>query len=181
VTLDKLLDLLQAARQQCGHADYVVVGSLSILALEGDLEVPGDMTMSNDVDCWTRSDPARVFDLGPLLGEHSPFHLAAGVFLDPVSPLLPTLPTGWEARLSCIERAGLRVWFLDPNDAAVSKYARGEPRDIRWIRAGIGAGVVSLVIVKARMRSTAFLGDAEATRAHALVAADQTWFKRTGG
>ncbi|MBM3391107.1 MAG: hypothetical protein FJY34_03920 [Betaproteobacteria bacterium] len=31
---------------------------------------------------------------------------------------------------------GIVAGFLDPNDAAVSKYARGEPRDREWIRAG---------------------------------------------
>lgn len=174
--LDAVFTLLQAARRLCGHADFVVIGSLSIMALEAELEIPDDMTMSNDVDCYTQADPGRVFDLTPQLGEHSPFHHASGIYLNAVSPELPSLPDGWELRLGRIERDGLRAWFLDPNDAAVSKYARGEPRDRRWIRAGIGAGVVSLPTVKSRLKTTGFLDAAEASRAKALVDEDQAWF-----
>ena len=39
--------------------------------------------------------------------------------------------------------------------------ARGEPRDIRWVRAGLKAGIVSLPTVRLRMRSTDFLDAAE--------------------
>src|SRR5688572_11743883 len=48
----------------------------------------------------------------------------------------------------------MRVWFLDANDAAVSKYARGEPRDQRWIRSGVLNGLISLPVVTARLRTT---------------------------
>ena len=47
--------------------------------------------------------------------------------------------------------------FLEPNDAAVSKLARAEPRDLRWVRAGISAGLVSLSMLKLRMQTTDFL------------------------
>lgn len=174
--LDVLFSLLREAQHLCGHADFVVIGSLSILALEAELDIPDDMTMSNDVACYTRAGPGRVFDLSPQLGEHSPFHQASGIYLDAVSPDLPSLPDGWEQRLGRVERDGLRAWFLDPNDAAVSKYARGEPRDGRWIRAGIRAGVVSLPTVKSRLKTTGFVDDDEAARAKALVDADLAWF-----
>ena len=177
MNLDAVLLLLREARTLCGHQDYVVIGSLSILGLEGDFDIPDDMSLSNDVDCYTKNDPGRTLDLVASLGENSPYHVKYGYYLDAVAPELPSLPDGWQDRLIKVEREGLRAWFLDPNDAAVSKYARGEPRDVRWIRGGIRAGVVSLPIVKARLRSTNFLDSDEQARAGTSVASDLVWFE----
>ena len=177
MNLDALFHILGEAGKLSGHKDFVVIGSLSILGLEADFDVPKDMIMSNDVDCYTRDDPDRIFELLGALGEHSKYHEKSGFYLDAVGPNLATLPEGWKNRLIKVERNTLRVWFLDPNDAAVSKYARGEPRDIRWIRAGIRAGVVSLPMVQARMRSTTFIDHEEQRKSKALVEADRAWVK----
>ncbi|MDB5881557.1 MAG: hypothetical protein JWP43_1435 [Ramlibacter sp.] len=157
MNLEALFHLLQAARALCGHSEYVVVGSVSVLGMAQVAAIPADMTMSIDADCYTAGDPPRVFDLQAPLGEGSAYHRRHGIYLDPVSPKLPTLPDGWEQRLIRLEREGVTAAFLDPNDAAVSKLARGEPRDLRWVRAGLKAGIVSLPVVKLRMRGTAFL------------------------
>lgn len=163
MNLDVLFDLLRAAHRLCGHGEYVVVGSLSVLGLAEVAAVPDDMTVSIDADCYTQSDPARIFDLQAALGEGSAYHRAHGIYLDPVSPKLPTLPDGWERRLIRLTRDRLVASFLEPNDAAVSKLARSEPRDLRWVRAGLRAGIVSLPTVRLRMRNTNFL-DAEEER-----------------
>lgn len=176
MNLDALFALLARARALSGHTDYVVIGSLSILGLEGAFDVPPDMTLSNDIDCYTRDDPDRTFDLVAALGENSPWHQASGYFLDAVTPALPTLPEGWEARLIAVARNGLTAWFLDPNDAAISKYARGEPRDRRWIRAGLRSGAVSLPMVRSRLRNVTFLDEAESRRARALIEEDAAWW-----
>lgn len=177
MNLNALFALLMKARELSGHTDYVVIGSLSILGLEDAFEVPTDMTLSNDIDCYTRDDPDRTFDLVAALGENSPWHHASGFFLDAVTPALPTLPEGWQARLIPIRRDGITAWFLDPNDAAISKYARGEPRDRRWIRAGIRSGAVSLPMVQSRLRSVTFLDDEESRRARALIDEDKVWWR----
>jgi len=156
-----LWTLLEAAHAACGHRDYVVVGSLSILAMEQVAMVPTDMTMSIDADCYTLADPPRIFDLKPGLGEGSAFHALHGIYLDPVSPKLPTLPDGWEGRLIRVAHGEIAAHFLEPNDAAISKLARGEPRDLRWVRAGVKAGMVSMPTLALRMKSTDFLDDAE--------------------
>jgi hypothetical protein len=169
MTLQALLDLLHAAQALCGHREYVIVGSVSVLGMSQVSAIPADMTLSIDADCYTRSDPARVFELKDALGEGSAYHRAHGIYLDPVSPKLPTLPDGWEQRLISIESGKVVASFLEPNDAAVSKLARGQPRDLRWVRAGIKAGIVSQGAVRLRMRSTAFLDVAEqATAQRAL-------------
>ena len=112
--------------------------------------------MSSDVVCHTKSDPQRIFDMVKALGENSPFHAEHGYYLDAIKPQLPSLPDGWADRLMKMERDGPRAWFLDPNDAGLSKYARGEPRDRRWIQAGIMAGVVSMPVLNSRFASRNF-------------------------
>ena len=179
MNLDQVVVALQRARELSGHSDYVVIGSLSVLGVVGGVRIPEEMSMSIDIDCYTKADPGRIFDLGPVLGEESPFRMEHGYYLDPVSPTLPSLPDGWEARMLCVHRDGLRIWFLDPNDAAVSKYARSEPRDLRWARAGIACGLVSLPVVRSRLRSTTFLDEEEEQLVRKQVEEDSEWFEKT--
>jgi hypothetical protein len=146
-----------------------VIGSLSVLGMSDVAAIPGDMTMSIDVDCYTLRDQGRVLDLQKSLGEGSAFHKAHGIYLDPVNPRLPTLPDHWEQRLIRVERQGVVALFLDPHDAAVSKLARGEERDYRWTLAGARAGILSLPTVALRMRSAPFLDDEEKDAATALL------------
>ena len=166
---DGLFALLEAARQRCGHRDYVVIGSLSVLGLEEHAPLPSDMTLSIDVDCYSRDDPPRVFDLKSELGENSAYHRKHGIYLDPVSPKLATLPEGWPLRMLCVPRGQVRAHFLDPNDAAISKLARAEPRDLRWVGAGLKAGLISLAVLRMRMHSTAFLDASEQSAAQAAL------------
>ena len=164
--LSQLERLFAEARRLSGCAEYVVVGSLSALGIVQDGRVPARMLMSIDIDCYMRDDPARTFQLVRALGEGSAFEREHGFYLDPVSPSLPTLPAQWEARLVRVPFAsGATLFFLDPNDAAVSKYARGEPRDREWIRAGIKAGLLLPAILESRLRETQFLDEAERARA----------------
>jgi hypothetical protein len=172
----QLFALLQQAHALCGHTDYVVIGSLSVLGLALNKAIPEDMVVSVDIDSYTLRDPDRVFDLVGALGEGSAYHHAHGYYLDGVSPRLPTLPNGWEGRMIAVQHPPLQVWFLEPSDAAVSKYARGEPRDLRWIRAGIAHGLISLPVVEQRLRSTHFISDSEQAQVQRLVQADQQWF-----
>jgi len=163
--LQSLLRLLSDARVAIGHTEYVVIGSLSILGMEDVAQIPVGMSMSIDVDAYTKKDPGRIFDLNDLLGENSPYHRDHGIYLDAVSPDLPTLPDGWESRMIKVERDGLVVWFLHPDDAAVSKLARLDENDVRWVREGIAARLISPPMVKAHFRHTRFFDAAEENRA----------------
>lgn len=64
-------------------------------------------------------------------------------------------------------------FYLDPNDAAVSKYAWCEPRDREWIQAGLTAGLLSVPIIESRFRETDFLDNAERDRALGALAEDR--------
>jgi hypothetical protein len=167
VELADLEHLFLRAKESTGHTEFVVMGSLAILALIGKAKsIPRHMTWSRDVDAYTRADPERVFELAAELGEGSAFDRKHGFFLDPVSPMLPTFPANWEYRLVQVPfSSGIRIFFVEANDVAVSKYARCEPRDRRWIQAGLQAGLLSPAVLESRMRETVFLDDAERERA----------------
>lgn len=171
--------LLGEASRRTQHTEFVIVGSLSVLGVLGRRPVPPRMLISIDVDCFTPNDPERIFELNDSLGAGSEFEQAHGFYLDPVSPQLPTLPANWAYRLIKLPLSGgITAGFLDPNDAAVSKYARGEPRDREWIRAGLEAGLLSAPILESRFRDTSFLDDAERQRAKRLLAEDLAWLRR---
>lgn len=173
--LSQLEILFEEARKLSGHSEFVVVGSLCVLGVVQRGRVPSRMLMSIDVDCYTRQDPARVFELQQALGEGSPFEAAHGYYLDPISPNLPTLPAQWEYRLIRVPlKTGLMIYFLDPNDAAVSKYARGEARDREWLQAGLAAGLLSAPIIESRLRDTTFLDEEERERAVGAFADDKS-------
>lgn len=175
MTLDQLFRLGAKIKELTKHQDLVVIGSNAVLGLAEHSVIPPEMAMSTDIDGYLKNDPERTSDLIKALGEDSAFHQDVGVFLDPVRPSLPTLPDGWEHRMLLVERDGFRAWFIDPDDAAIAKYARGEERDTRWIRAGLKAGLVSMAKVQARVGKTTFLDDNEETEARARIAADLKW------
>ncbi|MFM9968849.1 MAG: DUF6036 family nucleotidyltransferase [Burkholderiales bacterium] len=172
--LNNLEFLFGEAKKLNGDDEFVVIGSLCALGVLPSGRVPARMLMSIDVDCYTRRDPGRVFELKRALGEGSAFEAKHGYFLDPVSPDLPTLPAQWEFRLIKVPLDnGVTIYFLDPNDAAISKYARGEPRDREWIQAGLAAGLLSAPVIESRLRDTVFLDDAERDRAKRAFAEDR--------
>jgi hypothetical protein len=172
--LSDLQKLFNEARKLTNHSEFVVVGSLSILGVVQGRDVPARMLISIDVDCFTRHDPARIFELNEALGQGSAFEATHGFYLDPISPNVPTLPENWQYRLIRIPFAnGIAVFFLDPNDAAVSKYARCEARDREWIRAGLEAGLLSVPIIESRFRETNFMDAAERERALGALAEDR--------
>jgi hypothetical protein len=156
-----LMHLLSAAQRLCGHRDYVVIGSMSVLGMAQVEVIPADMTLSIDADCYTLADPPRIFELSKQLGEGSAYHHEHGVYLDPVSPQLPTLPHGWAQRLIQLSQAPVVAHCLEPNDAAISKLARGEPRDLRWVRAGLQASLISAPVLRLRLLHTTFLDTTE--------------------
>jgi len=115
--LSNLEILFEEARKLTGHTEFVVVGSLSVLGIVQGRRVPPQMLMSIDVDCFTRQEPERIFELQRALGEGSAFEAAHGYYLDPVSPNLPTLP----AQLS---RAGCETQRFSTTRSAKKPSAR---------------------------------------------------------
>jgi hypothetical protein len=179
VDLANLQELFDEAKRLTNHTEFVVIGSLSILGVVGGAKIPPRMLMSIDVDCYTLQDPARIFELRRPLGEASDFQANHGYYLDPMAPTVATLPNGWESRLVPVKLdRGIVVQFLDPNDAAVSKYVRNEPRDREWIRAGLSAGLLNAPIIASRFARTDFDSEEERTSAYAALEEDRVKVKR---
>lgn len=175
MNLNSLFDIFEKAKEITGYTNFVIIGSLSIFGQKGNL--PDDMVLSNDIDCYTKNDPGRIYDIIKDLGENSSYHKKNGFYLDAVSPKIASLPDGWENRLIKKEKNGIQLQFLDLNDAALSKYARGEMKDKRWIRAGILADLISLLIVKLRFKDTNFLDEKETEKVKKMIENDEHWFQ----
>jgi hypothetical protein len=176
VNLQQLDELLGEISRAEGLNEFVVIGSLSALGLHPDSATPERMLMSNDVDAYPEIDPDLAFELTTRWGQGSEFEQKHGYYFDAVSPALPTLPPGWESRL-IVNRlpSGVTVKFLEPNDAAISKYARGELKDRQWIREGLRSSILSLATIEYRLRETPFLDAAEHDRAKKMVEEDRAW------
>ena len=165
--------LLVEAMRVTNHRDYVIIGSLSILGIVA--QPPELMTQSIDVDLYPKDDPGRASEIADTLGQGSEFEETFKYYADAVSPMLPTLPDGWNERLIKVDfDSGVVAWFLDPNDAAISKYARSESRDREWIRAGLQAKILSLPIIEYRLRETVMETD-ERQRVKEAIAEDKQW------
>lgn len=160
---EQLHALLSEARKQVQHAEFVIVGSLAILGAVA--EPPRTMVVSIDVDTYLKNDPQRTGELVQALGQGSAFEDEHGYYLDPVSPNLPSFPQGWQDRLVQIDFGDVKAFFVEANDVAVSKYMRGEDRDMRWLLAGLKAGLIDLDVIERRVGSAPALdGELAAAR-----------------
>jgi hypothetical protein len=160
---EQLRTLLLEASQRTSHKEFVIVGSLAILGAV--VNPPPQMVVSIDVDVYLKNDPQRTGELVEALGQGSTFEDDHGYYLDPVSPNLPSFPQSWESRLLELDFGDIKAFFVDPNDVGVSKYVRGDDRDMRWLRAGLNAGLLNFDLMLQRMGSARVLNEAELTAA----------------
>jgi hypothetical protein len=145
--------LIEAARLS-NHRNFVIAGSLSVLGAV--MQPPDDMLMSRDIDLYTKLDPARVFvEIAAHIGEGSNFHATHGYYADPISPVILSLPDGWESRLIPVTLAkGIVANFIEPDDVTIAKLARSEDNDVCWVTAGARAGIIRLDVAEARLGDT---------------------------
>ena len=174
--VELLLGAIKVAR---GIDDFVVMGSISVLGMTLGHDIPEGMMLSNDLDAYPRLDPGSARKLTEAWGQGSAFERQHGYYFDAVSPNLPTLPPGWQGRLIALRLQGdVKASFLEPNDAAISKFARGEERDRRWIREGLRASILSLATLEYRCRETDFFDQAEHDRVKVAIREDREWVGR---
>ncbi|WP_156369638.1 DUF6036 family nucleotidyltransferase [Duganella sp. Leaf126] len=161
------------------HKEFVVAGSLSVLGLK---EVPPEMmSMSIDIDFFPFHDQSHIHDIAEALGEDSAFHEAHGYFLDPIAADVLVLPAGWMERMVLYEFGELRIYFLDVNDTAVSKYVRSADNDFRWIDAGLQSGLLDLDKIDARSQfGVDYPGDDDRRRIRNGIAAHRAAMKNSG-
>ena len=98
-----------------------------------------------------------------------------------LDPILPEQSFGLaEVRVQAGQREAAQVALrethgVDPNDAAVSKYARCDAKDRAWIREGLRQSILSLATIEYRFRETTFLDSGEQSRAKSALAEDRQW------
>lgn len=148
---EQLHALLTQAKAEIRHTDFVIVGSLSILGTVSN--PPHTMVTSIDVGAYLKNDPQRTSELADALGQGSAFEDEFGYYLDPVTPSLPSFPEGWQERLILLDFGDVKAFFVEPNDAAASKYMRGEERDLRWLLAGLKSGLLNMDVIEHRIAS----------------------------
>lgn len=177
--IERVGELLVEASRLSNHKEFVVIGSLSVLASQK--QAPREMLMSIDVDLYPRLDPGRAGEIARKLGPDSTFAEKKGLYADAVSPYLACLPDDWEDRLQPVSHPeGVTGLYLDPNDCAVAKLARNEDRDQQWVRQGIRAGIVDPEIVARRMVTAPFLDTAEREQARRSLDVQAAWARAFG-
>jgi len=165
VNIEQLDQLFNAVSRKYPIKTFVVMGSLTVLGLVNQRKIPDGMIVSVEVDAYPESDPGRAFEIADDFGLGSDFEQEHGYYFDAVSPALPTFPDAWEQRLiPYMLPCGTCLKFVEPHDAAIAKYARGAPKDLQWIRAGIDAGILSIATLEYRFRETVFADDPERER-----------------
>lgn len=165
MNIEQLDRLFSAVSRKHPIKTFVVMGSLTVLGLVNQRKIPDGMIVSVEVDAYPESDPDRAFEIADDFGLGSEFEQEHGYYFDAVSPALPTFPDDWEQRLiPYMLPCGTCLKFVEPHDAAIAKYARGAPKDLQWIRAGIDAGILSIATLEYRFRETVFADDPERER-----------------
>jgi Nucleotidyltransferase of unknown function (DUF6036) len=148
--------ILRSAAAITNHRTFVIVGSAAVIArLRGN--IPGPMTLSDEVDIYAFDAP-NVEELSDLIdgsiGQDSSFHSTFGYYADGVSPETSKMPSNWTERASKYESSespNVLAIVPEENDIALAKLVAWREKDIRWLKDGVAAGVLSTTKMSARL------------------------------
>src|SRR5262245_16738332 len=100
---------------------------------------------TNDIDIVSSWDSELERKAIALSGKESLLAKTLGLYLDPVSPGLPPLPSGFRNRCESIpgDWKVLRLWKLEVHDLAVSKLKSFRPRDREDLQALCDRGLLN--------------------------------------
>jgi len=182
---DQLEHAIRTACQIIGHHEIIIVGSQAILGSFDESELPATATMSQEIDALpmaeTNSEVAHLADqIEGVAGEWSPFEEQHGFSIDGVDLTTSILPDGWRDRLVKVQNDNTAApsgdprftgWCLDPEDLCVSKLCAFREKDVNFVRALLGAGLVSADVIVHRLESVAPERAAAVERATAWVRA----------
>ena len=133
----------------------LVLGSQSILGSFDEDDLPAPTTASREADISFLVDPDRrkADQVDAVIGEMTTFHNSNGYYAEGIHTDTATLPAGWRDRLV---RWNLRSsepaepWFLEPHDLAVAKLVAGRDKDLRFVGALLGAGLLDAGVIGER-------------------------------
>jgi hypothetical protein len=106
------------------------------------------MVVSEELDVYPRSDPARSIEIEAALGQGSLFEETFGYRAHGVGPDTAVLPEGWQQRLVRVEVESLNGtpaigWAIEAHDLVVSKLVAGRDEDYLFGIAALRAGIVA--------------------------------------
>src|SRR5580692_1170974 len=148
MNFEELEHIVRAAKDLTGEAEFIAIGSQSLLISLRDL--PRELRRSPELDITAKSNPQVADLIDGNLGEITPFHQTFHVYAHGVGPESATLPPDWESRLrkaATPAMNGAVVYGLAPEDLAYAKLAAGREKDIDFVRGMIQHGIVSQVSV----------------------------------
>ena len=138
----ELEHLLRAAGEIIDERQFIVIGSQSILGKYPN--APEELLRSREADLIAKNRPERTRML-EAIGEASRFYETYGYYVDPVDSRTAVLPRDWKSRLVNISSPntnGVTGLCLDPHDLFISKLAAWRDKDIEFVKAMIGHGMV---------------------------------------
>lgn len=133
MTRSDLEHIIRAAGAIAHDREIVVIGSQSILGEYPD--APPALLASMEADVFPLNHPECADRIEDAIGEASRFHEQFGYYAQAVSESTATLPKGWRKRLVRIENentGGIAGLGLEVHDLAISKYAAGREKDLRF-------------------------------------------------
>lgn len=157
---DELEHLIRATTAILGVDEVIIIGSQAILGSFTEDELPAEAIMSVEADVVPLDDEdgSKAELLTGSIGEGSLFDESFAVHADGVSTSTAVLPEGWGERLVPLVNAntsGATGWCLEPHDLVVAKLVAGREKDIVYIRALVGQGIVDPALVVERLGQTA--------------------------
>jgi hypothetical protein len=148
--------VVAAAANVVGEDEFVVVGSQAILGPFPD--APDVLLRSMEADIYPAADPSKAEMIDGALGDGSPFHRSFGYFAHGVGPETAKAPAGWRERLVRVDVAARLkssrrpvAWCLEPHDLVLAKCVAGRERDWQFARDALGAELVELPTLLARV------------------------------
>src|SRR5215831_18828899 len=124
---------LTAAASVTKETEFILVGSQSVHASTD--AAPMEVLISRACDIWAKARFEKLTVLEKVLDKESPFAEENGYYVDPITPDLVVLPSGWESRLKPLHVGPVTAWCLEVNDLVVSKLNAGRLKDYEFINA----------------------------------------------
>lgn len=163
--------LLRAAAGITGARRFVLLGTGAAIATVPHLPLAMMLTAELDLYAEDLPDAAEASDLiDASIGQDSLFHRNFGYYADGVGPETAILCADWRDRaMPYRSDSAPGITALCPSlaDLAVAKLCAGRPKDRDWLRAAIGAGLLSRDAVAALLPK---LSDPRAPEAALLAA-----------
>lgn len=148
---------IRAACDVAGVTEIIVIGSQAILGQFPD--APGELRQSREVDVFSTTSPAAPELIDGVLGELSQFDQTHGFYVHGVGPETAILPAGWEERLIPVRNENTRGctgWCLEAHDLAASKLAAGREKDVEFVAAMLGYGMVKHDVLATQLDALPF-------------------------